>query len=189
MSAPAYTPISSNPFTGGFPSAEDASASAAAASSFGLGYLRKFREERLGSLRPLSEFFDRNRLSFPHSVSTVTSRFNYNLNYFQGNYLLIFFIITAYTLITNFTLLLCAAFVVGSMFLLQRVPPEGLAIGNFRIDVSQLRIGVIVISVILFFFSSPVSTVFWIMFASAMLILAHAAVMQEGIEGDFATEV
>ncbi|KAK3813374.1 MAG: PRA1 family protein-domain-containing protein [Benniella sp.] len=188
MAAPAYTPLT-NPFTGGFPSSEETSAAASAASSFGLGYLRKFREERLGSLRPLSEFFDRNRFSIPHGLSTVTSRFNYNLGYFQGNYLMIFLIVAAYTLFTNFALLVCVAFVIGSMFLLQRVPPEGLAVGNFRIEVSQLRIAVIVISVILFFFSSPVSTVFWIVFASGMVILAHAAVMQEGVEGDFVAVV
>jgi len=69
MAAPAYTPLT-NPFTGGFPSSEETSAAASAASSFGLGYLRKFREERLGSLRPVSEFLDRNRFSIPHGLSS-----------------------------------------------------------------------------------------------------------------------
>ncbi|KAG0325044.1 hypothetical protein BG004_003316, partial [Podila humilis] len=92
MAAPAYTPIASNPFSGAFPEAVQNQASA-----FGLGYLQKFREERLSSLRPLSEFFDRNRLSQPNGFSNVTSRLNYNLTYFQGNYLIIFLAITAYS--------------------------------------------------------------------------------------------
>ncbi|KAF9097734.1 hypothetical protein BGX27_000915, partial [Mortierella sp. AM989] len=69
MSAPAYTPVATNPFTGGFPSSEDASAAVSSASTFGLGYLQKFREERLSSLRPFSEFFDRNRFSMPSGFS------------------------------------------------------------------------------------------------------------------------
>lgn len=73
MASPAYTSLPTNPFTGGFPSSEEAAATASAASRFGLGYLRKFREERLGSLRPLSEFFDRNRLSFPHGLSSTVN--------------------------------------------------------------------------------------------------------------------
>ncbi|KAF9978293.1 hypothetical protein BGZ65_007055 [Modicella reniformis] len=189
MSAASYTPLTSNPFTGGFPSSEEASAAASAASTFGLGYFRKFREERLGSLRPLSEFFDRNRFSIPHGFSAVTSRFNYNLSYFQGNYLVLFLIITAYSLFTNFRLMLCAVIAIGGSILLQKVSPDGLAIGQFRIQVSQLRTAVIAFSVILFIFSGPVGTVFWIFGASALVILGHAAVMQEGIEGEFVTVV
>jgi hypothetical protein len=65
MAAPAYTPIPSNPFSGSFPEAVQNQAS-----SFGLGYLQKFREERLSSLRPVSEFFDKNRFSQPNGLSS-----------------------------------------------------------------------------------------------------------------------
>ncbi|KAI1313914.1 hypothetical protein EDD11_002377 [Mortierella claussenii] len=186
MAAPAYTPVATNPFAGGFPSTDEASAAVSSASAFGLGYLQKLREERLSSLRPASEFFDKNRFSMPNGFSNVTSRFNYNLNYFQGNYLLIFLAITAYSLITNPMLLFSIAFVFGGMYALQRVPPEGLAIGQSRFQHSQLKMGLIVVSIILFFFlSSAVGTVFWIIGASAVTILGHASVMQEGVEGDF----
>ncbi|KAI7822938.1 PRA1 family protein-domain-containing protein [Gamsiella multidivaricata] len=184
MAAPAYTPVGTNPFTGGFPS-DEASAAVSSASAFGLGYLRKFREERLSSLRPVSEFFDKNRFSMPTSFSNVTSRFNYNLNYFQGNYFLMFLAITIYSLITNFMLLFSVVFVFGGMHFLQRVPPEGITIGQSRFQASQLKMGLIIISVILFFLSSTVGTVFWIVGAGAFFILGHAAVMQEGVEGDF----
>ncbi|KAF8929727.1 PRA1 family protein-domain-containing protein [Dissophora ornata] len=189
MAAPAYTPIATNAFNGAFPSSDDASAAVSSASAYGLGFLQKFREERLSSLRPASEFFDKNRFSMPNNVSNVTSRFNYNLTYFQGNYLLMFIAITAYSLLTNFMLLFSVAFTVGGMHFIQRVPPEGITIGQSRFQASQLKMGLIAISVILFFLSSTIGTVFWIVGASAVVILGHAGVMQEGVEGDFVAVV
>ncbi|KAF9936676.1 hypothetical protein BGZ75_007054 [Mortierella antarctica] len=189
MAAPAYTAVPTNPFAGGFPSSEDTTAAASTAASFGLGYLQKFREERLSSLRPVSEFFDRNRLSMPSGFSSVTSRFNYNLTYFQGNYLLMFLAITAYSLITNFMLMFSVAFVVGGMYFISRIPAEGITIGSNTFQAAQLKTGLICIAVVLFFFSSTIGTVFWIVGASAVTILGHASVMQEGVEGDFVSVV
>ncbi|KAG0303517.1 hypothetical protein BGZ98_006570 [Dissophora globulifera] len=189
MSAPAYTPLASNPFTGGFPSQDEASAAVSTASAVGLGFLRKFREERLSSLRPAGEFFDKNRFSMPNNGQTVTSRFNYNLNYFQGNYLLIFIAVALYSLLTNIVLLFSVAFTVGGLHLLRNVPPEGVTIGQSTFQQGQLKMAFIVISVILFFLASPIGTVFWIVGASAVPILGHAAVMQEGVEGDFVAVV
>ncbi|KAG0090200.1 hypothetical protein BGZ93_009452 [Podila epicladia] len=196
MAAPAYTPIPSNPFSGSFPEAVQNQAS-----SFGLGYLQKFREERLSSLRPVSEFFDKNRFSQPNGLSSkglptlsatkknVTSRLNYNLTYFQGNYLIIFIAITAYSILTNFWLMFSVAFMVGGMYFISRVPPEGVVIASNTFTPGQLRTYMIIASVPLFFLSSTLGTIFWIVGASAVLILGHAAVMQEGIEGDFVATV
>ncbi|KAF9297506.1 hypothetical protein BGZ74_009783 [Mortierella antarctica] len=184
MAAPAYTPIPSNPFSGAFPEAVQNQAS-----SFGLSYLQKFREERLSSLRPVSEFFDKNRFSQPNGLSNVTSRLNYNLTYFQGNYLIIFIAITAYSILTNFWLMFSVAFMVGGMYFISRVPPEGVVIASNTFTPGQLRTYMIIASVPLFFLSSTLGTIFWIVGASAVLILGHAAVMQEGIEGDFVATV
>ncbi|KAG0058937.1 hypothetical protein BGZ89_000849 [Linnemannia elongata] len=189
MAAPAYTPVATNPFTGGFPSSDEASAAASSAANFGLGYLQKLREERLSSLRPAGEFFDRNRFSLPSGFANVTSRFNYNLNYFQGNYLLMFLAITAYSLITNLFLMFSVAFVIGGMYFINRIPPEGVRIGSNTYQAGQLKTILIGISVVLFFFSSTIGTVFWVVGASAVTILGHAAVMQEGVEGEFASVV
>ncbi|KAG0341983.1 hypothetical protein BG004_005792 [Podila humilis] len=71
MAAPAYTPVpttdSSNPFSGAFPIPPQDNASPA---NIGLGYIRKFREEKLSSLRPYTEFLDINRCSKPTSVAS-----------------------------------------------------------------------------------------------------------------------
>ncbi|KAG0057213.1 hypothetical protein BGZ83_000626 [Gryganskiella cystojenkinii] len=190
MSAPAYSSVpTSDPFSGSFPSGADVSSASSSAAAFGLGYIQKFREERLSSLRPASEFFDRNRLSKPTGIASVTSRFNYNLTYFQGNYLLMFLAITAYSLITNFMLMFSVAFVVGGMYFISRVPPEGINIGSSTWNPRQLQSALICVAIPLFFFSSTLGTVFWIVGASAVTILGHAAVMQEGVEGDFVAVV
>lgn len=70
MAAPAYTPVpTSNPFSGAFPTPPSEGATPA---TIGLGYIRKFREERLSSLRPFAEFFDLNRCSKPNSLASTT---------------------------------------------------------------------------------------------------------------------
>jgi hypothetical protein len=37
-------------------------------------FLQKFREERLSNLRPLGDFFDKNRMSFTTSFHTISQR-------------------------------------------------------------------------------------------------------------------
>jgi len=86
-------------------------------------------------------------------------------------------------------LMFSVAFVVGGMYVIARVPPEGLTLGSSTFNARQLQTGLICIAVPLFFFSSTLGTVFWIVGASAVTILGHAAIMQEGVEGDFVSVV
>ncbi|KAG0052283.1 hypothetical protein BGZ83_002789 [Gryganskiella cystojenkinii] len=186
MAAPAYTPVpTSNPFSGSFPLPPTDESAA----TLGLGFIKKFREERLSSLRPMAEFFDVNRFSKPTGLASVTSRFNYNLSYFQGNYMLMFLGITAYSILTNVMLMVSVGVAVGGTYYISKVPPEGVVIGTNTYTRSQLQTGLMCISVPLFFFSSTIGTIFYIIGASAVTILGHAAFMQEGVEGDFANTV
>ncbi|KAF9336703.1 hypothetical protein BG006_007770 [Podila minutissima] len=187
MAAPAYTPVpTSNPFSGAFPTPPSEGVTPA---TIGLDYIRKFREERLSSLRPFAEFFDLNRCSKPNSLASATSRLNYNINYFQSNYLLLFLGITGYSLITNVMLMFSVGVVVGGTHYISKVPPEGVVIGQNTYTARQLQTGLTCLAVPLFFFSSTVGTIFWIIGASAVSILGHATFMEEGVEGDFASTV
>ncbi|RUS23333.1 hypothetical protein BC937DRAFT_87344 [Endogone sp. FLAS-F59071] len=57
--------------------ADSATAAATAiASDPRFGFFQKLREERLGQLRPLSDFFDKNRISRPTSAAEISSRLN-----------------------------------------------------------------------------------------------------------------
>lgn len=90
---------------------------------------------RFSGLKPLREFFDKNRFGKPASIVGMvrrlcpnsstprltlallvfTSRLNYNLVYFQNNYMLIVLLVTAYLLFTNLWLLLTILFVLGML--------------------------------------------------------------------------
>jgi hypothetical protein len=49
-------------------------AAANMASDSRFSFLQRFREERLTNLRPLGDFFDKNRISFTTSFHTVSQR-------------------------------------------------------------------------------------------------------------------
>ncbi|KAG0301951.1 hypothetical protein BGZ98_007919 [Dissophora globulifera] len=157
--------------------------------ALGLGYIKKFREERLSSLRPFAEFFDTHRLSKPNSLAVATSRLSYNLPRFQGNYMLVFLGITAYSVLTNTMLMFSVGFTVGGQYLISQVPPEGFVVGVNRYTPRQLQSGLVCVAIPLFFFSSTIGTIFYIIGASAVSILGHAAFMEEGMDGDFADTV
>ncbi|KAF8931854.1 hypothetical protein BGZ58_007376 [Dissophora ornata] len=155
--------------------------------ALGLGYIKRFREERLSSLRPFSEFFNTRRLSKPEGLTI--SRLSRNLPYFQGNYTLVFLGITAYSVITNVMLVFSVGFTAGGMYFISTVPPEGIVIGVNRYNPRELQTGLACAAVPLFFFSSTIGTIFYIIGASAVSILGHAAFMEENVGGDFADTV
>ncbi|KAF8975573.1 hypothetical protein BGZ46_009013 [Entomortierella lignicola] len=93
--------------------------------ALGLGYIKKFREERLSSLRPFSQFLDINRFSKPDGFATLTTRLSYNLSYYQSNYMVVFLGITAWSFINNVMLMFSTGFVLGGMHFISKVPQEG----------------------------------------------------------------
>ncbi|KAF9368470.1 hypothetical protein BGX21_006565, partial [Mortierella sp. AD011] len=115
----------------------------------------------------------------------VIARLNYNLSYFQSNYMLVFLGITAYSVINNTMLMFSTGFVTAGMYFISKVPQEGIIIGLNRYNPRQLQTGLVCVAVPMFFFSSTIGTIFYIVGASAVSILGHAAFMQEDFEGDF----
>ncbi|ORZ11365.1 PRA1 family protein-domain-containing protein [Lobosporangium transversale] len=188
MPAPAYTPLPTNasvPLSGLTFNPESLPLPPPDQSPFtalGLGYIKKFREERLSSLRPFSEFFNTSRMSKPDGVGTVITRLNHNLPYFQGNYTVVFLGITAYNLVSNSMLMFSVGFTLGGMHFISKVSPEGIIVGTTRYNPRQLQTGLACAAVPLFFFSSTLGTIFYIVGASAVSILGHASFMQVGVE-------
>jgi hypothetical protein len=72
-----------------------ASAASAAASAVAsdprFGFLHRIRNERFAQLRPLSEFFDKNRFSLTASFQTISQRWRFVINhliiFYQFDYL------------------------------------------------------------------------------------------------------
>ena len=107
---------------------------AASFSSLSSGYYSKIVEnqnidaikqegmKRLAGLKPWSDFFAMARFQKPTDYTSFRKRFDFNLIYFQNNYLLISFIVVAWFLISNIWLLVGAAAAVGASKYIQSLP-------------------------------------------------------------------
>ena len=65
--------------------------------------------------------------------------------------------------------------------------PEPMQVGDHVITQKSLYTALFVIGLPLLWFSSPISTFFWLVGASSVLILGHATVIEPGIESEYAT--
>ncbi|KAI0374065.1 prenylated rab acceptor PRA1 [Pilatotrama ljubarskyi] len=148
--------------------------------------LKNIRETRLSALRPPTEFFDFNRVSRPADLSQATHRISYNTRYFSGNYGLIVALLAVYTLIANMRLVFAILFLVGGFAAINRFAPDPIQVGDHVVTQKSLYTGLFVIGIPLLWFSDPFSTVFWLVGASAILILGHASMMEPGIESEYA---
>lgn len=143
---------------------------------------------RFSNLRPISEFLDIKRLSKPENFSEVQSRVNYNLSHFSSNYAVVFVMLCIYALLSNPWLLFDIIFVVLGMYLIGKLDGRDLEIGTFRASPSQLYTGLYVIAIPIGLISSPFFTVLWLVGASGVVILGHAAFMDKPIDEAFSGE-
>jgi hypothetical protein len=143
---------------------------------------------RFANLRPISEFFDLKRVSKPANFGEVQSRVNYNLGYFSSNYAVVFVMLSIYSLLTNLMLLFVIFLVIGGMYGIGKLQGNDLEIASWRASTSQLYTVLLVIAVPLGFWASPFSTVLWLIGASGVTILGHAAFLDKPIESAFSEE-
>lgn len=59
-------------------------------------------------------------------------------------------------------------------------------VGDHVVTQKSLYTGLFVIGIPLLWFSSPLTTLFWIVGASGLLIVGHASLMEPGIESEYA---
>jgi PRA1 family protein 1 len=121
-----------------------------------------------------------------------------------GNYLIIISALAIYALLTNQTLLIALVFLIGGFIAINRfgasLPLHGpmlpwsyessatdpFKIGDREITQKHLYTGLFVIGLPLLFFASPFGTLFWLVGASALVILTHACLNEPGIESEYA---
>ncbi|KZV74435.1 prenylated rab acceptor PRA1 [Peniophora sp. CONT] len=149
--------------------------------------VKNFRETRLSALRPPQEFFDYNRISRPTDFSVAVQRVSYNTRYFSGNYGLIVAALAVYALITSPLLLIALGFLVGGFAAINKWAPEPMQVGEHVVTQKSLYTGLFVIGIPLLWWASPISVFFWLIGASAVLILGHACMVEPGIESEYAT--
>ncbi|KAI4721869.1 hypothetical protein E4T48_01829 [Aureobasidium sp. EXF-10727] len=138
---------------------------------------------RFANLKPISEFFNFKQISKPQNFGEVQNRVNYNLGYFSSNYAVLFVMLSIYTLLTNWLLTFDILLVVGGMYGIGKLEGRDIEIGNFRATTSQLYTALLVIAVPLAIISNPFGSALWLIGASGVSIIGHAAFMEKPIEG------
>lgn len=152
------------------------------------GFRNTSLSSRFANMRPVGEFLDFKRLSKPENFGEVQSRVNYNLGTFSSNYFLVFLILSIYALVTNPLLLFDIVLLFGGLWILGRLNGQDLTIGTFHATSSQLYTGLLVTCGLLFIIASPFTTVLWLIGASGVVIIGHAALMDKPIDEAFSGE-
>ena len=148
--------------------------------------LKSFRETRLSALRPPNEFFDVHRISRPAGLNEAVSRISYNTRYFSGNYLIIFLVLAVYALLTSPWLVGALVFLVGGFILINKFGTDPMQVGEHTITQKTLYTGLFVIGIPLLWIASPFMVIFWLIGASAFLIISHACLLEPGVESEYA---
>ena len=143
---------------------------------------------RFANLKPISEFLDLKRLSKPRDFGDVQNRVNYNLSYFSSNYVVVFVMLSIYSLLTNLLLLFVIILAVGGIYGIRKLQGRDLDVGFFRATSSQLYTGLLVITVPLGIWASPLATALWLIGATGVAILGHASFMEKDIASSFSEE-
>ncbi|TIA73384.1 hypothetical protein E3P92_01635 [Wallemia ichthyophaga] len=148
--------------------------------------LTNYKETRLSRLRPVNEFFDHHRLSRPSDMNEATSRITYNTRHFSGNYGVVVAVLSVYALLTNPFLLIAIAVIVGGFAAVQRFGADPLQVGEHVITQKGLYGVLVVVGLVLFWIAAPLSILFWLVGSSTMLIFGHAALIEPGVESEYA---
>lgn len=143
---------------------------------------------RFANLKPISEFLDFKRISKPADFSEVQSRVNYNLSYFSSNYFVVFLMLSIYGLLTNPVLLFVIVLVAGGMYGIGKLDGRDLDVGFLRASTSQLYTTLLIIAVPLGLWASPIAFALWLIGATGVTTLGHAAFMEKPIENAFSEE-
>lgn len=136
----------------------------------------------------MGDFFDFKRISKPNGFGEVQSRIQFNLSYFSTNYAIVFALLSVYSLLTNIRLLFVLIFIVGGLFGIGTLQGRDLVTPFGTIANSSLYTALFIIAIPWIMIASPLSTLLWLIGASGVSILGHAAFMEKPIESAFAEE-
>ncbi|OIW34419.1 prenylated rab acceptor PRA1 [Coniochaeta ligniaria NRRL 30616] len=144
--------------------------------------------QRFSNLRPLSEFLDVKRFSKPANFAETQSRVNYNLSYFSSNYFGVFLMLTIYSLLSNWGLLFDIIFVVGGTYVISKLEGRDLEFGSQRFSTAQLYTGMYIIAIPVALWVGISGALLWLIGASGVTIIGHAAFLDKPIDEAFSGE-
>ncbi|CCD24437.1 Yip3p NDAI_0D01230 [Naumovozyma dairenensis CBS 421] len=145
-------------------------------------------QTKLSTLRSPQEFFNVKNMSKPQNVGDLQNRVSFNLNHYSSNYALIIGLLSIYTLLTNLLLLFVIILVFFGIAGINRLRGQDLVtpLGTFK--TSQLYTALLCLALPLGFLASPISTMLWLIGASAVTVFGHAALMEKPVESVFDEE-
>ena len=145
-------------------------------------------QSKISSIRPPQEFLNFKSVSKPQNFSEIQSRIGFNLNHFSANYAVIIACFSIYTLLTNLLLLFVIILVFFGVTGINKLRGEDLITPFGPLKTSQLYTALLCVSIPLGFLASPISTLMWLIGATAVTILGHATLMEKPIETVFGEE-
>ncbi|KDE03883.1 hypothetical protein, variant [Microbotryum lychnidis-dioicae p1A1 Lamole] len=146
--------------------------------------IQQFRE-RLSMLRPPQEFFDISRVNRPADMGVASQRISYNTKHFSGNYIVLILLLAIYSLLTNPLLLIAIGFLAGGFIGITRFITEPVEIAGTVITPKTCYTALLIIGIPILWIAAPIATFFWLVGSSSVLILAHAAIMEPGVESEY----
>merc|ERR1712183_1061241 len=149
-----------------------ASLTSTPAGSAALGWV----SERRQKVKPWSEFVNSKRFQPPASIPKLGRRLARNIDHFQSNYMYVFAILIAYCLLTSPMLLLCIGASLGACYILQLKNKERkVKLMGREVTLAQQYAGVGLASIPIFILAGAGTAVFWVIGASIVFIVMHAA--------------
>lgn len=143
-----------------------------------------WKDERLKSVKSWAQFSDKTKFGPPKPTEIIV-RLKSNVAYFLSNYIVLFFVLALYCIITNpFFLFSIAISVLLYFYVFKwRVEPIVIA-GHTATD--RVKLGIVAaVSLFLFWYASVGNTIFWLIGATGVVVFFHALLYTPVEENDF----
>lgn len=177
MAAPSILPISSSHTTPGESQPSTTGLSPYLHVKAFLTHLFRYIRLLLSKCRPWTELIDRTAFSKPDSLSEATSRVRKNFSYFRVNYLTLFALVLAVSLLYHpFTLILLLSLLAAWLFLyVFRPSDQPLVIMGRTFSDSETLVGLVALTVIVVFLTSAGSLLISTGMVGLAIVCAHGA--------------
>ncbi|KAL7747835.1 hypothetical protein RI367_006770 [Sorochytrium milnesiophthora] len=184
-----FVPVVPSPATVGNVVNAAATASAFLPQRYTVEGLRQWRAERFHNVRPWSDFLDKSRVRQPGSWTVAQERMGANWATYQGNYMVLFLVISLFCLISSPFLLFVIGAIVGAHTFLNGFPGDRIQIGGNAHDKAKLKLYLNIASVPLLYFASAGGALLWVAGVAGVVIGGHAAMLEPPVERAFTEAV
>jgi len=125
------------------------------------------------TLRPYNEFFKKEKFSVPH-LTEVPGRLKLNVIYYQTNYLLVFFVLCAYSALTSPRFLISLGFIAALWIYTLKWRDHPLQFRDREIPEKFVTVALLLLTLLLIYLSSAGSVLWWLIMVTGSFVLCHA---------------